>query len=155
MDEVEDRRRAGNLLKREGVARGRGLQVEVFHGHAMDLSMAQRGMLQQAFAHVREVSIRVSHGGHTLVYLDHVDALPWDFFAGQGTEHEPRSMAATNGHDEAAARGCGRPSLCGDDRRCPSSDRIGIGQNFNLHERASNPDWAAPVGLSLWWVRFV
>jgi hypothetical protein len=26
-----------------------------------------------------------------------------------------------------------RPGLCGDDRRCPSGDRIGIGENFNCH----------------------
>jgi hypothetical protein len=25
------------------------------------------------------------------------------------------------------------PGLCGDDRRCPSGDRIGIGEDFNFH----------------------
>ena len=35
-----------------------------------------------------EVSIRVSVGGHALIYLDHMDARPRDIFAGEGTEHK-------------------------------------------------------------------
>jgi hypothetical protein len=101
MDQVEDRRRAGNLLTRKGVARGCGLQVVLLHRHGVDLSIAQGGMLHQALADVGEVSIWVSRGGHTLVYLDHVDTLPRDIITGQGMEHEPRGVAAADGHDEA------------------------------------------------------
>ena len=71
-------------------------------------------MLQQALAQVGQVSVRVSRGGHSLVHLDHVDALPRDVFAGQGTQHEPGSVAAADGHDESAPRGDGRPSLAPD-----------------------------------------
>jgi hypothetical protein len=49
-------------------------------------------------------------------------------------------MAAADSHDEAAARGRGHPSFCGDDGRCPSGDRIDIGENFNLHKTVSNSD---------------
>jgi hypothetical protein len=106
----------------------------------MDLSMAQRHTLHQVFAYVGEVSIRMSIGGHTLVHLDHMDAGPRDFFACQGMEHEPRSAAAADGHNEAAATRHGRPSLGGNDCRCLSGDRINISANFNLHKSASNPD---------------
>jgi hypothetical protein len=144
VDEVEHRRPAGNLLKREGVARGRGLQVGSFHGHGMHLFMAQRGMLQ-AFAHVGQVSTRMSRRRPTFVHLDHMHALPRDIFACQGTKHEPRSAAAADSHEEATARG--RASLCGDYRRCPSGDRIGIGEDFNLHNGVSDFDWPARVSI--------
>ena len=88
---------------------------------------------------MREVSIRMSRGRHALVHLNHTQAVPWNFFAGQGTEHEPWSVASADGHDEAALRSCGRASLCSDERRRLSGDRISIGENVNLHISVSHP----------------
>src|SRR5947207_11002910 len=141
MDEVEDWRRAGNLLQRKGVTPSRRFQVGRFHRHGVKLSVGQRDVLQQAFTNMSEVPIRVSREGHPLIYLDDMDALPGDILGGQGTEHEPRSVTAADGHDEAAARRHGRPGLYGDDRRASPGDRVGIGKNFNFHKSVSNADW--------------
>ena len=104
-------------------------------------------MLQQALAQVGQVSIRVSRGGHSLVHLDHMDALPRDVFAGQGTQHEPGSVAAADGHDESAPRGYGRPSLRGNDRGSLAGDRIDIGKDFDLHEDVSDPHQPVTIGI--------
>jgi len=52
VDEVEDRRRAGNLSKSVGIAHGRFRQVGRFDGHGMELSGQEWGMFQQALAQV-------------------------------------------------------------------------------------------------------
>src|SRR5918999_4246295 len=91
VDEVEHRRRSCELPQSQGVLRGCGLQVRRFHGHGMDLLRVQGGMLKQAFAQVREVSVQVSVWSHTLVDLTYMYTYPRDIFPRQRPQHEPRS----------------------------------------------------------------
>lgn len=112
------------------------------------------GACASRLAHMGEVAIRVSRRGHALIYLNDLDAGPRHVFAGQGLEHQPRSMAAADGHDEPAARGNRQPRLRGNDGRRLSGDRIGIGENLNLHEitlsppRSPMPAAAPPVSVA-------
>ncbi len=62
----------------------------------MDLFRAKRGVLQQAFAQVSEVSIRVSVRRHALVHLKNVDARPRDVFARQRAQHDPGSVTTAD-----------------------------------------------------------
>src|SRR5437867_2478768 len=106
----------------------------------MDLFRAQRGMLKQAFAQVREVSIRVSIRGDTLVDLTYMHARPRDIFCRQRPQHDPRSVTATDSHDKAATSSDRRTSMRGDCRRSRSRDRIGIIKHFELHRALSRWD---------------
>jgi hypothetical protein len=72
-------------------------------------------MLKQAFLQMSEVSVRMSRGGNPFIYLYNMLTYPRDVFIGQVAQHNPRSMSATNGDDEATACGNGRPCLCSND----------------------------------------
>src|SRR5262245_36667737 len=85
-----------------------------------------------------EVAVRVSLRSHTFVHLGHVYACPGYLFVGQGTQHLPRSVAAADGCDEAAACSDGGPRLGGDDCGRLLRDRLAIGKYVNLHEGFSN-----------------
>jgi hypothetical protein len=104
----------------------------------MNLFGAHRGMLEETLADMSEVSIRMSLGCNTLVHLDDVDSRPGNFFVSQGTEHEPRRVAAADGHDKAVSLGDGCPRLGGDKFRGHLGGGIGISEDFDLHESASN-----------------
>src|SRR5436309_6561775 len=99
----------------------------------MDLFRAQWGMLQQAFAQVREVSVRVSFGGHTLVDLTYMNTGPRDIFTRQRPQHDPRSVTATDSQGEAATGSDCRTSIRGDYRGSRPRDGIGIIKHFELH----------------------
>ena len=49
MDKIDDRRRAGNLSKRKGVACGCGMQIGYIHRHGTDLLWTHRTMLAKGF----------------------------------------------------------------------------------------------------------
>ena len=104
-------------------------------------------MLQQAFAQVGQISIRVSRGSHALVHLDQMDALSREVFARQGTQHEPGSVAAADGHEESAPRGRGRPSLGGNEGGSLAGDGIGIDKDFDFHEDVSQPHYLVTIGF--------
>ena len=77
----------------------------------MDLFRAQRGVREQAVAQMGEIAVRISRGGHALVHLQHVHALPGNVLGREGAQHQPGCVPAADGHDEAAARGHRRPGL--------------------------------------------
>src|SRR4030095_7496459 len=110
----------------------------------MDLLGPQRRMLKQAFAQVGEVSIRVPRRRYALVHLHHMHALPGDLFACQSTQHLPRRVATTDGHNETAARRDSRPGLRSDNFGSLAGDCIGIGKYINLHGN-SWKDWSTGV----------
>jgi hypothetical protein len=90
-------------------------------------------MLKQAFIQVRKVSVRMSRRGDALVHLHHIYVLPGNIFVCEGTQHLPRSVAATDGDDKTAARIHCRASLRSYELSSLSRYCIGIGEYFNLH----------------------
>jgi len=133
MGEVEDRRRARNLLKRRGVLAARRFQVCRFYGHGVNLLRAQRTMREQALLQVREVAIGMPRGRHALVHLDDMHVGPGQVLISQRTQHRPRGVPPTDGHDEATARRDGRPRFPDSERGARPRHRIGIGQSFDPH----------------------
>src|SRR5215813_13817168 len=99
----------------------------------MDLLGCERRMLEQAFTQMREVSVRVSCRCDALVHLHHVHTFPRNLFVGQGTQHLPGRVPATDRHDETASRRDSGSSLCSDQFRSLARDCVGIGKYFNLH----------------------
>jgi hypothetical protein len=103
----------------------------------MELSWGKGDTIDQALADVGQVTIRIPLGGHALVHLNEMDALPRDFLACQELEHEPGRAAAADGQEEAAAA-CHRGSCLGGDEDCgPVRDRLRIGKNVELHRSLS------------------
>ena len=74
MHEVEHRRRAGKLAQRRAVRRGRGLEVRRLDRHRVDLVGAQRRVIEQALAQVREIAVRIAGRRDALVHLQDVHA---------------------------------------------------------------------------------
>src|SRR5262245_50999004 len=104
----------------------------------MDLFRMQRGMLNQAFAQVREVSVRVSVGSHTLVDLTDMHTSPRDIFPCQRPQHNPWCVTATDSQDKAATRSYRRTSIAGDCGRRRPCDGISIIKYFKIHGLSPN-----------------
>src|SRR5215813_2307700 len=90
-------------------------------------------MLEQTLTQMREVSVRVSRRRDTLVDLHHVHTFPRNLFVCQGAQHLPGRVAATDRHDETAARCDSGSSLRSDDLGSLTRHRISIGKYLNLH----------------------
>jgi hypothetical protein len=142
MNEIEDHRRAGDLVKSLCVPLGGGLQIRRFHEHGMDLLGPERDGIKQAGLQMGEISIRVARGSHPLVHLNYVHSLPGNCFACQRTQHDPRSAPATYGHDEAAPQFGRRTRIRSDESRSPSRNRFSISEYFNFQGRSPIPDLA-------------
>jgi hypothetical protein len=78
MDEIENRRRAGDFEEGLRIAPGCLVEVGRFHGHRVDLHRTGSSLREQARAQVRQVPVRVTVGGDPFVHLQHVDVLPRD-----------------------------------------------------------------------------
>ncbi len=137
VNEIEHQRRAADGAESGGVLQGGHVQVRRVHRHGIDLRGRDGRMIQQAFAQVREIAVGMSRRGHALIDLYEVHMRPGHIFAGEHAQHQPRGVAAADGHDEAAAIGDGGPRLLGNQAGGFLSNRIGIGQHFNLHVRLS------------------
>ena len=144
MNEVEHGRRARHLLQRLGILLGRTIEVGCLDRHRMDVVGAQRRMIEQAFAQMREVSVRIGRRRHPLVHLNHMHVLPGELLVGQCAQHHPRRAAAAHRHDEAPARGNGRARVGGDDRRRLAGNAIIVRLDFDLHATDSGP--GIPIG---------
>src|SRR5262245_32866780 len=103
----------------------------------MDLLRAQRGMLKQAFAQVGEVSVRMSGRSHTLVDLIYMHTGPRDVFLRQRSQHDPRSVTATDSQSKAATGSNRSTSIHRDCRRGRTRNGIGIFKYLELHEAFS------------------
>src|SRR5262245_65702132 len=111
----------------------------------MDLLGCERRMLEQAFTQMREVSVRVSCRCDALVNLHHVHTFPRNLFVRQGAQHLPGRVAATDRHDETAARRDSSSGLCSDEFRSLARDCIGIGKYVNLHKQLLGELWSIGV----------
>src|ERR1700684_3719132 len=106
VSEVEHRRLAGNLLESLRILLRGSFRVSHFYRHGIDLVRRQsRNMLQQAGAQMSEVAIGISCRRDTLIHLEDMHIRPGNFFISQFAKHDPGSVASTDRHDEAAARG--------------------------------------------------
>src|SRR5258708_1341080 len=109
-------------------------------------------MIEQAFADVCEVPVRVSRGRYTLIHLHDMHGRPRHNSRGcQPAQHQPRGMATAHTHDKKTAGADGLPCLLGNDGCGPLSDRSGISKHFDVH-CASQPNGkrieSIPVTLS-------
>src|SRR5262247_100965 len=102
----------------------------------MNLLGLKRRMLEQAFTQMRKVSVRVSHRRDTLVNLHHVHTFPRNLFVRQGAQHLPGCVAATDRHDETAARRDSSSGLRSDDLGSLTRHCVSIGKYLNLHGNA-------------------
>jgi hypothetical protein len=134
MNEVEHRRRARHLLQCAGVLLGRAFKLPRFDRHRMDVIGCERRMIEQAVAQMREVTVRIAHGGNALVDLKHVHLTPGKRVGRQCAQHQPGRAAAAHRHEEASARCHRRARGVRNDRRRPAGDAIVIGINFDLHD---------------------
>ena len=94
---------------------------------------SQRRMFQQALAQMGEISVRIAGRSYTLVHLHDLHRWPGHVFAGQVTQHLPRSASAADRHYESAAVRDGRAGVGGDYCSRLFGDRIGIGEHVDLH----------------------
>ena len=79
------------------------------------------------------VAVGIAGGRDALVDLEDMHVGPGNIFVGEIGQHDPRTLAAADRHDEAAARGDGRARIGGDDRSRALGQRSVIRKNFNVH----------------------
>src|SRR5580700_8501956 len=102
-------------------------------------------MLEQALTQVSEIPVRISCRSNPFVDLRQMHVSPGNLLLGQSTEHDPRGVPATDGHDKTPTLGDCRSSVGGDDCGSLSSHRVGICENFNLHENVSHSAKISPA----------
>jgi hypothetical protein len=90
-------------------------------------------MIKQAFAKMREISIRVACRRHALIHLHDVYALPGNIFASECTEHDPRSTTAADGHYKLGACSNGGACFSGNEPRRRFGGGFVIGKYFKVH----------------------
>jgi hypothetical protein len=71
---------------------GRSSEIVFFDRHRIDVIGLKRGVVEQAFAQMREIPIAVAWGRNTLVHLDDMNPIPGHVFVGKRTQHHPRRM---------------------------------------------------------------
>ena len=65
--------------------RGTTVKVVLHEKVRLDILLAQRGVFEQGFAQMREVTVRVPRRRDTLIDLHDMDMFPGDLFGGEGT----------------------------------------------------------------------
>src|SRR5207249_11858079 len=100
MDEVEDRRRAGEPYERAGVLGCSTGESVRLNRHGVKLFGAQRGVREQALTQVGEVAIRVARGRDAFIDLHHVDTIPGNLLVRQGAQHLPGGVSTTDSDNE-------------------------------------------------------
>src|SRR5271169_2099912 len=95
-------------------------------------------MFEQTFMQVSQISIGIASGSHALVDLENVNAGPRYVFARQGAQHDPRSMASADCHDEPTASCNRRTSILGDDGGGSLRGRLRVGNHFKRHSEVSS-----------------
>jgi hypothetical protein len=133
VNEIKNRWQTREFAESQCVA-GCGVRRKGFHWHSVNLLQPQRGRPDQTVAKVREISIRVSVASYTFIHLNYIKAFPRKFFARQRAQHDPRSVAATEGHDEPTALCNGGTSFCSYDCGAFLRDRFEIGKHFGSHD---------------------
>ena len=83
---------------------------------------------------MREIAILIARRGNSLIHLNHVNLFPRHFFPRKGAEHEPRRRPTADGEDEAAVSDNRITGRFGNHRGPSFGDRIGVGENLDLHE---------------------
>jgi len=90
-------------------------------------------MLQQAGPQMCQVTVRISGRSNAFIYLKDMDVLPGNVFVSQVTQHNPRSMASADSHEEAPACSYGFPSVSSNGSSGSASYGIGVGEHLYLH----------------------
>jgi hypothetical protein len=93
--------------------------------------------LSQRFKQVRKVSIRISRGSDSLVYLHEMHCFPRHVFIGQSPKHEPGCMPAAYSHDEPATRCDCLSGFSGDKDGSRLSSRFCVVVYFKIHANHS------------------
>src|SRR5271169_1405800 len=106
-------------------------------------------MFEQTFMQVSQISIGIAGGSHPLVDLENVNTGPRYVFVRQGAQHDPRSMATTDCHDEPAAICDRRPSILGDDGGGSFRGGLRVGNHFKRHSKVSSSLSAVASDLGL------
>ena len=102
-------------------------------------------MLEQAFAQMPEVPVRIGRRRYPLVDLNDMYFLPGQLLIGQDAQHHPGGVAATHRHDEASARKNRRARIRGDDCRPAAGHRLVIALDFDLHATSSGREYAIRI----------
>ena len=132
--QIQHGRRAADPLQRARIGpRGR-LEVGSFDRHRVDLLRRKRRRGEEALAQVREVAVGVPRRRDPLVHLDDVDAGPWHVLGREVAQHQPRRVAAADGHDESAARRNRPAGVFRDDGRGSAGRGGGVGENLDVHD---------------------
>ena len=82
---------------------------------------------------MRQVAVGVAGGRDPLVHLEEVHVHPWHVLPREQPQHDPRRAAAAHGEGEAPARRDRGSGIRGDDRGAARGDRVGVGEDFQLH----------------------
>src|SRR5580698_785900 len=99
----------------------------------MKLLRGNRRVLEQTFLNMRKVSVHIAAWCNALVYLEDMNALPWEFLLSQGAQHDPGRSTAADSHHELAPVGNGGAGLCRNRFRRRLCSRCFVGKHFSLH----------------------
>src|ERR1700675_4898159 len=99
----------------------------------MDLLGTEWGMIEKAFAQVREIPVRMSGGSHALVDLHYMHTRPRHVLGSESAQHHPRRVATAYGHKKTPARGHRRSCVGSNDCGSSLGHRVGAIQHFNVY----------------------
>ena len=88
-------------------------------------------MIEQVFAEMSKVPLRITGRRCPLVHLNDMYILPGELFVGKCTQHQPRCAAAADRQDEAPAGRNSRSRLCSENRRRLARHPIVIRLDFS------------------------
>ena len=141
VNEIEHRRRAGDLAESPRILRGCRFQVGRFDRHGVDLFRTQWRVSSRLSRRCVRFLSGSSRGRNSFVHLHHVNGIPGNIFSGQIAEHDPRGVAAADGHDKSAAR-CDRlRASAAMNRGGLLCDQVGIGIDLIVIMRTTLARW--------------
>ena len=96
---------------------------------------------------MRQVAVGVAGLRDALVDLQQMDARPRHVcHRGERAQHHPGRAAAAHGDGEAPARRDRRAGLAGDERGARPRDRVGVGEDLDVHGAAPRVGFCQPPG---------
>src|SRR4051812_14152864 len=90
-------------------------------------------VLEKTLSKMREVSVRVFRWSNAFIHLHDVNALPWELFIPQGSQHDPGSMAAADGQHKTTTSDHRSLGLCSDRFRGCLRSFLFVIEDFNQH----------------------
>src|SRR5580700_10206097 len=89
-------------------------------------------MVEKALAQMREIPVRMSGGGHSLIHLHDVNRRPWNILVGKLTQHYPGRVTAADSDYESAPRSHGFPCFFSDNAGSPFGHGFRGVQHFHV-----------------------